>query len=135
MENKRGLTLVEVVVAMAVFMIIVVMAFPILTQSGLINAQSKQKLDAQEIGVLIVEDLIFVSKTQKSQMDLIERLKDHPLPSFTNKFTHEPSSNQLSMHEDGFDIQIELNDDSNLVKIIVLKDRQRYETLEWLIYD
>lgn len=134
MENKRGLTLVEVVVAMAVFMIIVVMAFPILTQSGLINAQSKQKLDAQEIGVLIVEDLIFVSKTQKSQTDLIERLKE-PLPSFTKPFTYDSISNQLTMHEDGYDIQLQLKNDSNLVKIIVLNDRQRYETLEWLIYD
>lgn len=134
MENKRGLTLIEVVVAMAVFMIIVVMAFPILTQSGLINAQSKQKLDAQEIGVLIVEDLVFISKTQKSQTDLIERLKQ-PLPNFTKPFTYDSISNQLSMHEDGFEIQLELKNDSNLVKIIVLNGRQRYETLEWLIYD
>lgn len=135
MKKNSGLTLVEVVVALAVFMIVVAMAFPILAQSGLINVKSKEKLDAQEIGILVVEELLVVSESQTNESTLISYLDNTGLPSFGQPFAYD--STVCTINKDNYTVTLLFNniDTSNLVKVSVNVDNMKYETLEWLIYD
>ena len=135
MKKNSGLTLVEVVVALAVFMIVVAMPFPILAQSGLINVNSKEKLDAQEIGILVVEELLVVSESQTNESTLISYLDNTGLPSFGQPFMCD--SIVCTINKDNYTVTLLFNniDTSNLVKVSVNVDNMKYETLEWLIYD
>lgn len=130
MKNKRGLTLIEVVVAMAVFMILVTMVFPILTQSGLMNVQSRHKLNAQEIGVLVVEELLHEAKIQGSLENLQYHITENDLESLEIQF-----SSSYEINNADYSVKLEFSDTDNLVKVIVKSDRQVFETVEWLRYD
>lgn len=130
MKNKRGLTLIEVVVAMAVFMILVTMVFPILTQSGLMNVQSRHKLNAQEIGVLVVEELLHEAKIQGSLENLQDHITENDLESLETQF-----SSSYEINNADYSVKLEFSDTDNLVKVIVKSDRQVFETVEWLRYD
>lgn len=130
MKNKRGLTLIEVVVAMAVFMILVTMVFPILTQSGLMNVQSRHKLNAQEIGVLVVEELLHEAKVQGSLENLQYHITENDLDSLETQF-----SSSYEINNADYSVKLEFSDTDNLVKVIVKSDRQVFETVEWLRYD
>ena len=130
MKNKRGLTLIEVVVAMAVFMILVTMVFPILTQSGLVNVQSRHKLNAQEIGVLVVEELLHEAKIQGSLENLQDHITENDLESLETQF-----SSSYEINNADYSVKLEFSDTDNLVKVIVKSDRQVFETVEWLRYD
>ncbi len=130
MKNKRGLTLIEVVVAMAVFMILVTMVFPILTQSGLMNVQSRHKLNAQEIGVLVVEELLHEAKIQGSLENLQYHITENDLESLETQF-----SSSYEINNADYSVKLEFSDTDNLVKVIVKSDRQVFETVEWLRYD
>lgn len=130
MKNKRGLTLIEVVVAMAVFMILVTMVFPILTQSGLMNVQSRHKLNAQEIGVLVVEELLHEAKIQGSLENLQDHITENDLESLETQF-----SSSYEINKADYSVKLEFSDTDNLVKVIVKSHRQVFETVEWLRYD
>ncbi|NLW14706.1 MAG: prepilin-type N-terminal cleavage/methylation domain-containing protein [Erysipelothrix sp.] len=88
MKNKKGLTLIEVVVALTVFMIVVVMAYPIIINAAQANYHSKKKLETQEMGTYVTENLLYVASGIDDFTFLSDRLLNTGLCSDVD-----PSSN------------------------------------------
>lgn len=61
--NRRGMTLIEVVVAIAIFGIVMVTIFPAILVLNLMNTYSYEKLDATSIAQEAMEELIFESRS------------------------------------------------------------------------
>ena len=146
MKNKKGLTLVEVVVALAVFMIAVVMAYPIITRAGTTNIHSQNKMDIQETGNYVAENLSKVASKEVSRDELVERLqnfgvcsqKSDPCPEGDDVGSFSRVSDTLIFNATNnakHKIEISLNEDDNLARIIVETKNIEYEVVEWLKYD
>ena len=60
--NKRGMTLIEVVVAIAIFGIVMVTIFPAILVLNLMNTYSFEKLDTTYIAQEDMEEIIFESR-------------------------------------------------------------------------
>jgi prepilin-type N-terminal cleavage/methylation domain-containing protein len=60
--NKRGMTLIEVVVAIAIFGIVMVTIFPAVLVLNLMNTYSFEKLDTTYIAQEDMEEIIFESR-------------------------------------------------------------------------
>ncbi len=147
MKNKKGLTLVEVVVALAVFMIAVVMAYPIITLSGQSNIKTNKKLELQETGVYVAENLRYIALNSSS------KTKDEFLSSnklitsglcvqgdcsgdevITGPFNKD-SNHQYTKSFNRQTITLTFKDNSNIVNILVTEGDVKYETMEWLRYE
>lgn len=63
MKNKKGMTLVEVVVAMGLFGIIMVTIFPAFLVLNLVNNVSYENTDATYVAQEIMEQIINISNT------------------------------------------------------------------------
>ena len=61
--NKRGMTLIEVVVAIAIFGIVMVTVFPAILVLNLMNTYSFEKIDATYIAQEEMEKIIFESRS------------------------------------------------------------------------
>jgi len=61
--NKKGMTLIEVVVAIAIFGIVMVTIFPAVLVLNLMNTYSYEKLDTTYIAQQAMEEIIFESRT------------------------------------------------------------------------
>lgn len=148
MNKRKGMTLVEVVVAIAIFAIVVAMVFPILTRMGLINVQSRHMLNAQEIGVLVAEDLLYEAGSFQSsrtnaetRSDFILRLQDDPMLLHSLKETdqvfHLASDDEntvLILEYDDYELRLEFHD-NNSVRIIVVFREETFETLIWMRFN
>lgn len=62
--NKKGMTLIEVVVAIAIFGIVMVTIFPAVLVLNLMNTYSYEKLDTTYIAQQEMEKIIFESRTR-----------------------------------------------------------------------
>ena len=62
--NKKGMTLIEVVVAIAIFGIVMVTIFPAVLVLNLMNTYSFEKLDTTYIAQQEMEKIIFESRTK-----------------------------------------------------------------------
>lgn len=60
--NKRGMTLIEVVVAIAIFGIVMVTIFPAVLVLNLMNTYSFEKLDTTYIAQQAMEEIMFESR-------------------------------------------------------------------------
>ena len=63
MKNRKGMTLIEVVVAMAIFGIIMVTLFPAFLITNLLNIASKQFTDANFLAQAEIEEIYNYSQT------------------------------------------------------------------------
>lgn len=61
--NKRGMTLIEVVVAIAIFGIVMVTVFPAILVLNLMNTYSFEKIDTTNIAQEEMEEIIFESRS------------------------------------------------------------------------
>lgn len=146
MKNRKGLTLVEVVIALAVFMIAVVMVYPIITFAGKSNIESKNKLDLQETGSHVAENLAYIARNYSSKDSFLssQYLEDYGIcpdkelacddDVVVGSFSR-ANNTQYSLNYEGQEITLEFEEDSNIVKIKVQDKNQKYETLEWLRYE
>ena len=148
MGNKKGLTLVEVVIALALFAIAVVMAYPIITLAGKSNLQSKEKLVLQETGTFVAENIRYITLNNASSKE--EFLNSGWLESYglcTEKVN--PCSNEGDIIVGSFSrvenvytldygqqvITLEFEEGSNIVRIKIQGQNSKYETLEYLRYE
>lgn len=140
MFSKKGLTLVEVIVALALFMIIAVMSFPIITQAGVSNANSRNRLQAQEIGVFAAENIRYTALGVDTKEALIAKIVDtsQGLPDIgvfsrlsDNVYALTTPSPRIKPDTT---VTFTFYDDSNRVNIVVTYKKVQFETLEWLNY-
>lgn len=147
MKSKKGLTLVEVVVALAVFMIAAVMAYPIMTLAGQSNIQSKNRLDLQQTGNFIAENLSYIARDYSDKDTFLNsnHMQNYGLcPEKETPCTKGEYFGYFSAVLDtdysyttsyqNQSIRLDFNDTNNLVKIIVTNQNIKYETMEWLRY-
>lgn len=127
------MTLVEVIVALAIFMIVIVMAFPIITYAGQLNAESNRRLTVQEQGILIAEYLTHNAKGFTNKQELISFLSTPKQPEM-DFGAFSCSLNQCE-HKEGKQSIIITFDDSNQVRINVTESRQTYESVVWMNYE
>ncbi len=148
--NRKGLTLVEVVVALAVFMIAVVMAYPIITYAGQSNIHSRKKMDLQEMGNYVAENISYIANEALDETQFKSRLKTYGLcvneeSVCTNAMDIEFDVGHFYSVDDkeftnlgnAHDTSITLifKDDTKIINIIVEKDGIKFETLEYLRYE
>lgn len=145
MTNKKGLTLVEVVIAMAVFMIAVVMAYPIITQSGKSNIVAQRKTNLQELGNYVAENLLYKTRNYDSKeaylnsdnldqyglctSDITDCDDEVNIGVFSRVNPYQYETTYESKH-----ISIKFNQNDNLVRIKITQEGTSYETIEWLRY-
>lgn len=77
MKNKKGMTLVEVVVAMGLFGIIMVTIFPAFLVLNLVNNVSYENTDATYVAQDIMEQIINVSNTDGTLQIAIDGLSGY----------------------------------------------------------
>lgn len=147
MKSKKGLTLVEVVVALAVFMIAAVMAYPIMTLAGQSNIQSKNRLDLQQTGNFVAENLSYIARDYSDKNTFLNsnHMQNYGLcPEMETPCTKgeyfgyfnvvlDTDYSYTTSYQNQI-VRLDFNDTNNLVKIIVSKQNIRYETMEWLRY-
>ena len=132
MIKKKGMTIIEVVVALAIFMILIVMAFPIITQSGLINAEASKRQKAEAQGVLLAEYLLYNSSNYANTSEfMINFLTKENIGSDFRAFTC--STNECSLVDNDFEYKIKFAD-AHKVLLSVKHSRQVYESVVWLSY-
>lgn len=132
MNRKSGFTLVEVIVALALFAIIVVMVFPLFGFFNRVNHLAEEKIDAQEVAVSFTENVLQVSKTVSNKQALIDTLQS-PSHYGTGAFLLENDSYVFS--EQDYTIRITFFEEDKLIKVnVTTLDNQKYETLGWLSY-
>lgn len=105
MKNRKGMTLIEVVVAMAIFGIIMVTLFPAFLITNLMNIASKQFTDANYLAQAEIEEIYNYSKTHSLSQtvtwldntyptpyncDLINRVCERSADNFSYIMTYEP---------------------------------------------
>jgi prepilin-type N-terminal cleavage/methylation domain-containing protein len=149
-KNKDGMTLVEIVVALAIFMILVVMVYPIITQAGIINSESSKRQAAEAQGVLLSEYLIY---NASNYLDKDSFVNDFLLDkdSFVNDFLkidilgndfsafncsliesqYVCDQNSSSPNNFLYEIKFESN---NKVNISIKYSKQTYQSVVWLSY-
>lgn len=133
MRRKKGLTLVEVIISVAIFMIVILFSFPILTQSALINIQSESKREAQEYGVMVAEELHVKAKAHPDYENLEKDLLEHDFLDFNQRFNRK-GANNLELSKDNLTLKLLFTDDFKRVKISVYLKQGVFETMEWLDY-
>lgn len=132
MRDNKGMTIIEVVVALAIFMIIVVMAFPIITQSGMINSESQKRQEAEAQGVLLAEYLIYYASGYDDKNTFINEFLERDISGDDfNVFSC--SLDVCSNSKDNIDYDINLVDDHR-VRISIKYSKQLYESIIWLKY-
>jgi len=77
MKNKKGMTLVEVVVAIGLFGIIMVTIFPAFLVLNLINNVSYENTDATYVAQNIMEQMINISNTDGLLQDALDSLSGY----------------------------------------------------------
>lgn len=131
MSDKRGMTLIEIIVALAIFMILIAMAFPIILQSGLINVESQRRQNAEAQGVLLAEYLIYNASDYESKNELIHFLTTSSLGSDFSAFSC--AADICSLNQAGLAYTITF-DTEHRVYISVKLSKQVYESMVYLSY-
>ena len=131
MSDKRGMTLIEIIVALAIFMILIAMAFPIILQSGLINVESQRRQNAEAQGVLLAEYLIYNASDYDSKNELINFLTTSSLGSDFSAFSC--AADICSLNQAGLAYTITF-DTEHRVYISVKLSKQVYESMVYLSY-
>lgn len=105
MKNRKGMTLIEVVVAMAIFGIIMVTLFPAFLITNLLNIASKQFTDANFLAQAEIEEIYNHSQTHSLSQtinwldhsvaapydcDLVNRVCLKSVDGFTYTLMYEP---------------------------------------------
>lgn len=149
MKNKKGLTLVEVVIALAVFMIAVVMAYPIITYAGKSNLHTQKKMELQEMGNYVAENIAYVALESLDQTAFKSRLsssglcviEEQPCTNLmdldfkVDNFSRVSDLVYQSSAKDGkVSITLTFNDKNNNVHILLTLDEVKYEIVEYLRY-
>jgi len=83
LKNKKGLTLIEVVVAIALFGIVMVTIFPAVMMLNLVNRVSYENTEAAFVAQKTLERIIFESKDARVN-ELVTVLTDNSDLSFNN---------------------------------------------------
>lgn len=137
MSDKRGMTLIEIIVALAIFMILIAMAFPIILQSGLINVESQRRQNAEAQGVLLAEYLIYNASDYESKNKLIDFLTDPDSPrsdfSAFSCAADTCAADIYSLNQAGLAYTITF-DTEHRVYISVKLSKQVYESMVYLSY-
>lgn len=133
MSDKRGMTLIEIIVALAIFMILIAMAFPIILQSGLINVESQRRQNAEAQGVLLAEYLIYNASDYDSKNKLIHFLTTSSLGSDFSAFSC--AADICSLNQAGLAYTITFDTEhEHRVYISVKLSKQVYESMVYLSY-
>ena len=138
-KNKDGMTLVEIVVALAIFMILVVMVYPIITQAGIINSESSKRQATEAQGVLLSEYLIYNASNYLDKDSFInDFLKIDILGNDFSAFNcsliesqYVCDQNSSSPNNFLYEIKFESN---NKVNISIKYSKQTYQSVVWLSY-
>lgn len=133
MRRNKGLTLVEVIISVAIFMIVILFSFPILTQSALTNIKSESKREAQEYGVMVSEELHVKAKAHPNYSNLEKDLLENDFLDFGQGFV-KIGANNLELSKDDLTVKLMFSDDFKRVKISVHSKQAMFETMEWLNY-
>lgn len=138
-RNRDGMTLVEIVVALAIFMILVVMVYPIITQAGLINSESSKRQAAEAQGVLLSEYLIYNASNYVDKDSFVNDflkidILGNDFPAFNCSLIESQyvcDQNSPSPNNFLYEIKFESN---NKVKISIKYSKQTYQSVVWLSY-
>lgn len=138
-KNKDGMTLVEIVVALAIFMILVVMVYPIITQAGIINSESSKRQATEAQGVLLSEYLIYNASNYLDKDSFVnDFLKIDILGNDFSAFNcsliesqYVCDQNSSSPNNFLYEIKFESN---NKVNISIKYSKQTYQSVVWLSY-
>ena len=138
-KNKDGMTLVEIVVALAIFMILVVMVYPIITQAGIINSESSKRQATEAQGVLLSEYLIYNASNYLDKDSFVNDFLN--IDILGNDFTafncsliesqYVCDQNSSSPNNFLYEIKFESN---NKVNISIKYSKQTYQSVVWLSY-
>lgn len=133
LKKKIGFTLVEVIVALAIFVVIAAFAFPIFLSSFQVNVGAQEKTQIQEVSQNYLEHVIYISKVSNNKVDLINALENDL--SF-GEARYDETLDSIILETEKYVLEIAFDGDSNFIKIqgLSLPSKQTFETVEWLNY-
>lgn len=131
MGRKKGFTLIEVVVSLALLMIIIAIVMTAMSLYGRVNASASKQLRVQQIAVNAIEEIAYTAKEHsKNRGELIIQLEA------SDKFgAFHVTGDTYTLSKEDYKITLTFSNSDRVVKIRVEIDSQQYfETLEWLTY-
>lgn len=140
--DSRGMTLVEVVIAMAIFAIILVFALPVFQTFIALNQASETRLSAQELGNNQMESILAFAKGKSKEAlgnELKNTLSDDQRILFVDGFSDPTVQGTLNTYtrQSGshtITVVIDMDITNSIVKISVVDNdsSQTYETLGYV---
>lgn len=133
-KNSKGFTLVEAIVALAIFVIIATFAFPIFLSSATVNKAAHDKLQVQEISQNLIESAINLSNNSENLDQLIAAL----IASHQELgFVFERIDNQLIMTSQDYEVVMTFSEEGQRLNLRgqAIASMQTFETVEWLNYE
>lgn len=134
-KNHMGFTLVELIVAFAVFMILVVMAFPVMIYAGKSNSQARNNLSVQEVGEEVVEELVYLAPLFVNESVFKDYLIAPNSKIYDDGAFSRITDNTYEMKKNQTTIVLSFFENSNRIIVRVNDNASTYETIEWLQYE
>lgn len=133
LKNRRGFTLIEAIVALAIFVIIATFSFPIFLSSSRVNHASYTKLELQEFSENNLERIREYAKVTPDQDQFTSQICNQ---FQTHRCEYINTSKTLNIYSDEYLISFIFIEDGNTVKVIgeSLKNGLKYETVGWITY-
>lgn len=133
-SKQNGYTLVEVIVALAIFAIIAIFAFPSIASAMNANNGAYQITQAQEMSQNYLENVVNEASKVKTKDALITNLKKQTQYGTIN---YNASTRVLDLNATDYTLKMTFSNNDNTVRLqtIMKKSQIRFETVEWLVYE
>lgn len=132
-RNNKGFTLVEVVVALALFSVLISFLFPSILGSIRMNQASDNLVVVQDEGQSFLEELVSLSKNQKDKDELIAYYES----AYGTKAQYSSQQDVLKVERNNVKFEIQFLSEGNRIrfKAVTIKEPvQTFEAIEWLVY-
>lgn len=132
--RQNGYTLVEVIVALAIFAIIAIFAYPAIASAMNANNGAYQITQAQEVSQNYLENVVNQASLVKTNDALITNLKKQ---TQYGSISYNTSSRVLELTAPDYTLKMTFSNVDNTVRVqtTMKKSNVHFETVEWLVYE
>lgn len=131
-QKNRGFTLVEVVVALALFSLLAAFIFPAILGAVRMNYASENLALVQDQGQSFLESLLFNAKSNTK-----DTLVDHYVHNNPEQTVYDDITQTLTIEDSSVVYTVIFSQNDNRIHFSAISKGQpvqRFETVEWLVY-